>query len=88
MQRRLGGWTRIGIILSVIWFVGSAGYWWNDAPTATAVWQEAVVGVNHGIPVILVVSLITIGLWWLLTWGPGSLVRWIRRGFAIQHFHN
>jgi hypothetical protein len=88
MQRRLGGWTRIGIILSVIWFVGSVGCWWNYADTATAVWQEAVVGVNHGVPVILVVSLITVGLWWLLTWAPVSLVRWVRRGFAIQHFHN
>lgn len=27
-MRKLGGWTRLGIVLSVVWFIGSFGYWW------------------------------------------------------------
>jgi hypothetical protein len=26
---RLSGWQRIGVILSVIWFIGFAGYIWH-----------------------------------------------------------
>jgi hypothetical protein len=30
MSGRLNGWQRIGIILSVIWFVGFAWYVWSS----------------------------------------------------------
>jgi hypothetical protein len=123
MRKRLGGWTRVGIILSVIWFFGFAGYWWNyghrdagkhlelegrtckflldvanersNADTsanwghyhdctnrAIATWQTAVVSTNQAIPGLLIVSLITVGLWWLVIWGLVALIRWVHRGFA------
>jgi len=31
MRLRLNGWQRIGIVLSVIWFIGFAGYIWNSS---------------------------------------------------------
>jgi hypothetical protein len=123
MRKRLGGWTRVGIILSVIWFFGFAGYWWNyghrDADKylelqgrtcklfldqanklpgadtsaswaryqnctsrAIATWQTAVRYNNKAIPGLLILSLITVGLSWLVIWGLVALTRWVRRGFA------
>src|SRR5271168_1648114 len=31
MRIKLNGWQRIGIVLSVIWFFGFAGYVWTDS---------------------------------------------------------
>jgi hypothetical protein len=123
VRKHLGGWTRIGIVLSVVWFFGFAGYWWNfsqgeahkqfeldggmclssldranerpNADTAAnwgryqdctkraiATWQTAVVSTNEAIPALLIVSLISVGLWWLVIWGLAALIRWVHRGFA------
>jgi hypothetical protein len=126
------GWRRIGIALSVIWFVGYGGYMWfwstghnadfygsqlrmcyaildvdnetlqytrtdeergkkaveNQAKfekcrsDAEKLFLSAAGQMYRGIPILLGIDLMTVGIGWLLAWFAVLLVRWVRRGFA------
>lgn len=66
----LGGWLRIGIVLSVIWIVIGGSFGWNHAYDGGV--SAAVVAFG---PLLVA---------WLALYGLVLLVRWIRRGFQAS----
>jgi hypothetical protein len=82
---RLNGWQRIGILLSVIWFVGFAGNFYGSQlrfyaeklfylqSDANLSWLD--------LSLLLGIDLIIIALALFLAWLGVVTVRWVRRGF-------
>src|SRR5262245_61246175 len=82
---RLNGWQRIGILLSVIWFVGFAG---NFYGSQLRLYAEKLLYLQSDanlswldLSLLLGIDLIIIALALFLAWLGVVTVRWVRRGF-------
>jgi hypothetical protein len=83
MTRRAGmrGWRRLGIVLSVFWFVGF-GFWLRQADFDSA--RKGAVGAVTPVWAIVIIDAFVLAVLWLLAWMVVAVGRWVAAGFQQQ----
>jgi hypothetical protein len=74
---KLGGWMRIGVVLSVLWIIG---VWTYAFLTYDRYWGDFTETVDMKFLALL--TLVSLALFWILGGVIFWAVRWIRRGFV------
>jgi hypothetical protein len=74
---KLGGWPRIGVVLSVLWIIG---FWAWAFLTHNPRWGSFIEAVD--IKFLVLLTLVVLALFWILGAVIFWTIRWIWRGFA------
>jgi hypothetical protein len=76
-NQRLGSWTRIGIVLSVLWVLGAGG--------ATLLFPAFILLAIPRVtwPYVAIVAFAPLSFFWLIAWVIRATYRWVRRGFDV-----
>jgi hypothetical protein len=81
---RLGGWTRIGIVASVLWALGAGGAAFYAQWKAVSGCPSCPFNSLSGcLTVAALAAFVPLLFFWLLAWVIRATYRWVRRGFGV-----